>query len=259
MHEDTTAAHPDLRTFATFDAHGGKVTRRVEVLADEPRDDGLVPIRGEHPLGAADERTLHGGSPARGDAVDGWADPAALRDWYRPDRIVVPLTEARAAGLEPGLHADTRTRGRVRIADAEGHVGPDGRAVFRALVGPAADPRVDHPLPRDEVVRIVDVRADATTDDGAAALEVITLPVAPLLAPGVHPDRADDRVGLPPVEHDRRVRVRAFVLVDGERREIERVDVAAGTMWIVGAAGRSVPVALRDAGGDLVRYVTESV
>jgi hypothetical protein len=256
MHDDTTAARPELRTFATFDAHGGKVTKRVEVLPAEPRDDGLVAIRGEHPLGAEDERAVHGGTPTRGDAVDGWADPAALRDWYAPHRVVVPLTEARAAGLEPGLFADTRARGRVRIADAEGHVGPDGRAVFRALVGPVDDPRVDHPLPREEAVRIVEVHAGASTDDGAAAVLVVTLPVAPVLAPGLHPDRADDRAGLPPAAHDRRVRVRAFVLVDGERREIDRVDAAAGTMWLVSGDGPSVPVAMPGSGGDLVRYET---
>ncbi|WIB11882.1 hypothetical protein [Curtobacterium sp. MCPF17_052] len=50
-----TTAPEALRTFATFDGHGGKVSKRVEVLDHEPpvspdgRYDGLVAVRGEHP------------------------------------------------------------------------------------------------------------------------------------------------------------------------------------------------------------------
>jgi hypothetical protein len=234
----------DLRTFATFDSHGGKVSKRVEVLEATPRPDGLVAVRGPHPLGAVDEERA-------GSAVVGWVDPAELRDWYRPDRVVVSHIEARSAGLTAGLFADTRSRGRVRIDGLEGHLGPDGRPAFRTLVGPGDAPVVDAPLPREDVVRIVSVSVEA---DGVV---VTTMPVSPILAPGVYPDRARDRPGLPPVPDDRSVRVRAYSVSRGERSEIERLDERANTMWIAGADGRSVPVAVNGIGPDLVRYTSE--
>jgi hypothetical protein len=233
-----------LRTFATFDSHGGKVSKRVEVLADTPRPDGLVAVRGPHPLGAVDEEPV-------GTAVVGWVDPAELRDWYRPDRIVVPLAEARSAGLVPGLFADSRSRGRVRIDGLEGHLGPDDRPAFRTLAGPGEDPVVDAPLPREDVVRIVSVADEPT------GMVVVTTPVSPILPPGVYPDRAHDRPGLPPAPDRGRVRVRAFSVSRGERSEIERVDERANTMWIAAGDGRSVPVAVNGIGPDLVRYTSE--
>jgi len=265
MTDETPTAVEELRTFATFDSLGGKVSKRVEVLPTEPRPsddgryDGLVAVVGEHPLGALDERPHGHATLARGVPSVGWVDPADLRDWYRPDRVVVPLVEANVAGLEPGLFADTRTRGRVRITDREGHLGPDGRPAFRALVGPPAEPRLDAPLPREEVVRIVSVSPDAVTDAGAAGVAVVTMPVAPVLAPGVYPDRAADRVGLPPAPSRGAVRVRAFSVSGGERHEIERLDEQANTMWIAAPDGQVVPVAVNAVEPDLVRYVAEPI
>lgn len=264
MTDWTSTASDALRTFATLDAHGGKVSKRVEVLAvappaDDPRLAGLVAVRGAWPTGAVDEHTEDGSTPRRGTTTVGWVDPSALRDWYRPDLVVVPLAEARSAGLRPGLFADSRTRGRVRIADREGHVGPDGRPAFRALAGRPGDLRLDAPLPRDEVVRVVEVREDAQTDTGASGLAVLTTPVLPVLAPGVYPDHAGDRAGLPPAPAPSSVRVRAFWVERGERSEIVRVDAPANTMWVDRGAPDLVPVAVSHVGADLVRYVTEAV
>lgn len=176
----------DLRTFATFDGHGGKVSKRVEVLDHEPPTAGpyagLVAVRGEHPLGALDERPVDDGADlARGVPSIGWVDPGTLRDWYRPDRVVVSRLEARRSGLEPGLYADSRGRGRVRIDGLEALLAPDGRPAFRALAGPADAPVVDVPLPTDQAVRLVAVRA---VEDG---LEVVTTPVSPFLSPAATP------------------------------------------------------------------------
>jgi hypothetical protein len=262
---DETTLPEALRTFATYDSHGGKVSKRVEVFPDdEPRaaDDryaGMVVVRGPYPTGALDERAEDGGPLLRGTTAVGWVDPGDLRDWYRPDLVVVPLTEARTAGLRAGIFADTRTRGRVRIDDREGHVGPDGRPAFRALAGTDEDPRLDLPLPRDEVVRVVEVSEDARTVTGASAIAVLTTPVLPLLAPGVYPDHAGDRAGLPPAPAPGSVRVRAFWVEQGERAEIVRLDPRANTMWVDRGAGTAVPVAVSGIGADLVRYVTEAV
>ncbi len=234
----------DLRTFATFDGHGGKVSKRVEVLDHEPAAgspyEGMVAVRGQHPLGAVDER------PA-GSAVVGWVDPATLRDWYRPDRIVVSRLEARRSGLEPGTYADSRGRGRVRIDGLEAQLGPDGRPAFRALAGPTDAPVVDVPLPTDQAVRLVAVRA---VDEG---LEVVTTPVSPFLSPGVVATYDDDVVGLPPRPATGDVTVSAAVLLDGSLHEVERIDERAATIWIR-RAGRSVPIAASGVGPDLVRY-----
>jgi hypothetical protein len=244
----------DLRTYATFDGHGGKVSQRVEVLDHAPRDEhhaGLVAVRGAHPLGAIDERAVDDDAElARGVASIGWVDPATLRDWYRPDRVVVSRIEARRSGLEPGVYADTRGRGRVEIDGQEAHLGPDGRPAFRALAGSGV---VDVPLPKDQVVRLVTVTADATTPSGAAGIEIVTTPISPLLAPGTYPAFADDVPGLPPRDPSGRVVVTASVLLEGSLHPVERLDEPANTLWIT-RDGRSVPLAANEVGPDLVRY-----
>ncbi|WP_144762429.1 hypothetical protein [Curtobacterium sp. 9128] len=240
---------PDLRTFATFDGHDGKVSKRVEVLdhADD-RYEGLVAVRGERPLGALDEREV-------GSASIGWVDPATLRDWYRPDRVVVPVIEARRSDLQPGTYADTRGRGRVRIDGLEAHLGPDGRPAFRALAGSGV---VDMPLPKDQVVRLVTVTADAVTASGAAGVEIVTTPISPLLAPGRYPAYADDVPGLPPRPASGTVLVTASVLLDGTLSPVERLDEPANTLWVT-RDGRSVPIAANEVGADLVRYTATPV
>lgn len=243
---------PDLRTFATFDGHGGKVSQRVEVL-DHADDDheGLVAVRGAHPLGAVDERAADDDAElARGVASIGWVDPATLRDWYRPDRVVVSAIEARRSDLTPGTYADTRGRGRVRIDGLEAHLGSDGRPAFRALAGSGV---VDVPLPKDQVVRLVTVRDDVRTATGAAGVEIVTTPISPLLAPGEYPAWARDVPGLPPRASSGRVVVRASVLLDGELFPVERLDEPANTIW-VRRDERSVPIAANEIGPDLVRY-----
>ena len=240
---------PDLRTFATFDGHGGKVSKRVEVLDhSDDRYEGLVAVRGEHPIGALDERPV-------GSASIGWVDPATLRDWYRPDRIVVSSLEARRSDLQPGTYADTRGRGRVRIDGLEAHLGPDGRPAFRALAGSGV---VDLPLPKDQVVRLVVVTADAVTASGAAGVEIVTTPISPLLAPGTYPAYADDVPGLPPRPASGQVSVSAAVLLDGSLSPVERLDEPGNTLWIT-RDGRSVPIAANEVGPDLVRYTAVPV
>jgi hypothetical protein len=248
---------PELRTWATFDGHGGKVSKRVEVLDHlDDRYEGLVAVRGEHPLGALDERAVDDDAElARGVASIGWVDPATLRDWYRPDRVVVPLVEARRSGLEPGVYADTRGRGRVRIDGQEAHLSPDGRPAFRAL---AASGVVDAPLPKDQVVRLVTVTADAATPTGAAGVEIVTTPISPLLAPGTYPAFADDVPGLPPRTSSGRVEVRAAVLLEGSLHPVERLDEPGNTLWVA-RDGRSVPLAANEVGPDLVRYTSVPV
>ncbi|MBT2502776.1 hypothetical protein [Curtobacterium sp. ISL-83] len=244
--------HSDLRTYATFDGHGGKVSKRVEVLDHEPTASGpyagLVPVRGEHPLGALDERAAdESAALSRGVPSIGWVDPATLRDWYRPDRVVVTRLEARQSGIEPGLYADSRGRGRVRIDGREAVLAPDGRPAFRALAGPADAPVVDLPLPKDQAVRLVSVAAVA---DG---LELVTTPVSPFLEPGEYPVYGDDVPGLPPRAPSGRVLVRAAVLLDGELHRVERIDEPAATIWI--RRGEAVvPIAASGVGPDLVRY-----
>jgi hypothetical protein len=236
----------DLRTFATFDGHGGKVSKRVEVLDHQPAPggphEGLVAVRGPHPLGALDERAAE-------DATHriGWVDPATLRDWYRPDRVVVSRIEARRSGIEPGTYADSRGRGRVRIDGLEARLAPDGRPAFRALAGSADAPVVDVPLPTDQAVRLVAVRA---VDEG---LEIVTAPVSPFLSPGRYPAFGDDVVGLPPRASTGDVTVSAAVLLDGTLHEVERIDERAATIWIR-REDRSVPIAVSSVGPDLVRY-----
>jgi len=247
----------DLRTFATFDGHGGKVSKRVEVLDHEPPAgsplEGLVAVRGEHPLGARDERAAdESAALSRGVPSVGWVDPAALRDWYRPDRVVLTRLEARQSGIEPGVYADSRGRGRVRIDGLEAHLAPDGRPTFRALAGPTAEPVVDVPLPTDQAVRLVAVTA---VDEG---LEVVTAPVSPFLQPGEHPAYGDDVVGLPPRPKSGRVRVAASVLLDGELHEVDRIDERAATIWIR-RDDRVVPIATSAVGPDLVRYAATAV
>jgi hypothetical protein len=242
----------DLRTFATFDGHGGKVSKRVEVLDHEPPagspHEGLVAVRGEHPLGAIDERAADDSAAlARGAESIGWVDPATLRDWYRPDRVVVTRLEARRSGLEPGVYADSRGRGRVRIDGLEARLGPDGRPAFRALAGSTDAPVVDVPLPTDQAVRLVVVTEVA---DG---YEVVTAPVSPFLSPGVHTAYDDDVPGLPPRPATGRIAVRAAVLLDGELHEVERVDERAATIWLR-RDGAVVPIASSAVGPDLVRY-----
>jgi hypothetical protein len=241
----------DLRTFATFDGHGGKVSKRVEVLDHEPSAGGpyagMVAVRGEHPLGAVDERPADAASPAPGSPVVGWVDPATLRDWYRPDRVLVTRLEARRSGIEPGTYADSRGRGRVRIDGLEARLGRDGRPTFRALAGPADAPVVDVPLPTDQAVRLVTVRA---VDDG---FEVVTVPVSPFLSPGPVATYDDDVVGLPPRPTTGDVTVSAAVLLDGSLHEVERIDERAATIWIR-RDGRTVPIAASGVGPDLVRY-----
>ena len=242
---------PDLRTYATFDGHGGKVSKRVEVLDHAPLDDryaGLVAVRGEHPLGALDERAVDDDAElARGVASIGWVDPATLRDWYRPDRVVVPLIEARRSGLEAGVYADTRGRGRVQIDGREAHLAPDGRPAFRALAGPADAPVADVPLPTDQAVRLVVVRH---VEEG---LEIVTTPVSPFLSPGHYTAYDDDVVGLPPREATGHQVVSAAVLLDGTLHQVERIDERAATIWIR-QGDRSVPIAASSIGPDLVRY-----
>jgi len=244
----------DLRTYATFDGHGGKVSQRVEVLDHTPPaagpHAGLVPVRGSHPLGALDERPADEDADlARGVASIGWVDPATLRDWYRPDRLVVSRLDARRSGLEPGLYADSRGRGRVRIDGLEAHLAPDGRPAFRALAGPVGAPVVDVPLPTDQAVRLVAVRA---VDEG---LEVVTTPVSPFLEPGRHEVYGADVVGLPPRPATGRVEVRAAVLLDGDLHEVDRIDERAATIWLRrGGSDLPVPVAASAVGPDLVRY-----
>ncbi|MGN7190331.1 hypothetical protein [Curtobacterium sp. MCBA15_004] len=244
----------DLRTYATFDGHGGKVSQRVEVLDHTPPAAGpyagLVPVRGAHPLGAVDERPADEDADlARGVASIGWVDPATLRDWYRPDRIVVSRLEARRSGLEPGRYADSRGRGRVRIDGLEAHLAADGRPAFRALAGPVDAPVVDVPLPTDQAVRLVAVRA---VDEG---LEVVTTPVSPFLAPGQHAVYGADVVGLPPRPATGTVEVRAAVLLDGDLHEVERIDERAATIWLRrDGSEEPVPVASSAVGPDLVRY-----
>lgn len=290
-----TTAPEDLRTFATFDGHGGKVSKRVEVLDHRPpvspdgRYDGLVAVRGEHPLGALDERAADDSAElARGVASIGWVDPATLRDWYRPDRVVVSLLDARRSGLEPGVYADSRGRGRVRIDGQEAHLAADGRPAFRALAGSVDAPKVDVPLPMDQAVRLVVVSAAGTgdapaagsgdapadgsgaapadgtvgrpvrTESGALGVEVVTTPVAPVLSPGEYPTYADDVPGLPPRPASGRVRVTASVLLDGSMHRVDRLDGPANTLWIE-RGGRVVPVAASDVGSDLVRYTATPV
>lgn len=242
----------DLRTFATFDGHGGKVSKRVEVLDHEPSAggpyEGLVAVRGAHPLGALDERAADESvALARGAESIGWVDPATLRDWYRPDRLVVSRLEARRSGLVPGAYADSRGRGRVRIDGLEARLAPDGRPAFRALAGSAEAPVVDVPLPTDQAVRLVAVRA---VDEG---LEVVTAPVSPFLSPGRYPVFGDDVVGLPPRGTTGDVLVSAAVLLEGALHEVERIDERAATIWIR-RGDRTVPVAASSIGPDLVRY-----
>uniref|UniRef100_A0A942SXU4 Uncharacterized protein n=1 Tax=Neobacillus citreus TaxID=2833578 RepID=A0A942SXU4_9BACI len=246
----------DLRTFATFAAHGGKVSKRVEVLDHEPDAggpyEGLVAVRGEHPLGAVDERAADDSAElARGVASIGWVDPATLRDWYRPDRVVVSRLDARRSGLVPGTYADSRGRGRVRIDGLEARLGTDGRPAFRALAGPDDEPVVDVPLPADQAVRLVVV---SEVDD---CLEVVTTPVSPFTAPGEH-DVFADVPGLPPRPAVGRVRVAASVLLDGSLHHVERIDERAATMWIR-RDGDVVPIALSAVGPDLVRYTAVPV
>ncbi|MFJ3028290.1 hypothetical protein ACIPEQ_05540 [Curtobacterium sp. NPDC087080] len=247
----------DLRTFATFDGHGGKVSKRVEVLDHEPSTAGpyagLVPVRGEHPLGALDERPADDGADlARGVASIGWVDPATLRDWYRPDSVVVTRLEARRSGLEPGTYADSRGRGRVRIDGLEARLAPDGRPAFRALAGPVDAPVVDVPLPTDQAVRLVAVRP---VEDG---LEVVTTPVSPFLSPGRHAVYGADVVGLPPRPSTGQVSVQAAVLLDGSLHEVVRIDEQAATIWIR-QGDTEVPIAASGVGPDLVRYTATPV
>lgn len=242
----------DLRTFATFDGHGGKVSKRVEVLDHEPSAGGpyagLVPVRGEHPLGAIDERAAdESAALARGAESIGWVDPTTLRDWYRPDRVVVSRIEARRSGIEPGTYADSRGRGRVRIDGLEARLAPDGRPAFRALAGSADAPVADVPLPTDQAVRLVVVQP---VEDG---LEIVTTPVSPFLSPGRHPAFGDDVVGLPPRRTAGHVHVSAAVLLDGELHDVERIDERAATIWIR-RGERTVPIAVSSVGPDLVRY-----
>ena len=261
-----TTAPEALRTFATFDGHGGKVSKRVEVLDHEPpvspdgRYDGLVAVRGEHPLGALDERAADDSAElARGVASIGWVDPATLRDWYRPDRVVVSLLDARRSGLEPGVFADSRGRGRVRIDGREAHLAADGRPAFRALAGTADAPKADVPLPMDQVVRLVVVSSGVTdTLTGASGVEIVTTPVTPVLSPGEYPVYADDVPGLPPRPASGRVLVAAAVLLNGSMHRVDRLDEPANTIWIE-RGGRVVPVAASDVGGDLVRYTATPV
>ncbi|MCA5923722.1 MULTISPECIES: hypothetical protein [Curtobacterium] len=247
----------DLRTFATFDGHGGKVSKRVEVLDHEPPagspHEGLVAVRGEHPLGALDERAAdESAALSRGVPSVGWVDPAALRDWYRPDRVVLSRLEARQSGIEPGLYADSRGRGRVRVDGLEARLAPDGRPALRALAGPADAPVVDVPLPTDQAVRLVAV---TEVDEG---LEVVTAPVSPFLQPGEHPAFDDDLVGLPPRPASGRVVVSASVLLDGSLHAVERIDERAATIWIR-RDDRTVPIATSAVGPDLVRYTATPV
>ncbi|WP_242090403.1 hypothetical protein [Curtobacterium sp. DN_7.5] len=242
----------DLRTFATFDAHGGKVSKRVEVLDHEPPAgsplEGLVAVLGEHPLGAVDERAAdHSSALSRGARAIGWVDPATLRDWYRPDRVVITRLEARRSGIVPGLYADSRGRGRVRIDGREALLAPDGRPAFRALAGPDDAPVVDVPLPKDQAVRLVAV------SDVADGLEIVTTPVSPFLTPGPHTAYDADVPGLPPRPATGTVLVSASVLIDGTLYEVERIDERAASMWIR-REGSVVPIALSTVGPDLVRY-----
>ncbi|MBT1623204.1 hypothetical protein KK101_10955 [Curtobacterium flaccumfaciens pv. oortii] len=242
----------DLRTFATFDGHGGKVSKRVEVLDHEPvagsRHEGLVAVRGEHPLGALDERAAdESAALSRGVPSVGWVDPSTLRDWYRPDRVVITRLEARQSGIEPGLYADSRGRGRVRIDGLEARLAPDGRPAFRALAGSEAPWVVDVPLPTDQAVRLVAV---AEVDEG---FEVVTAPVSPFLQPGEYAAYDDDVPGLPPRPSSGRVVVSATVLLDGSLHEVERIDEQAATIW-VRREGRTVPIATSAVGPDLMRY-----
>ncbi|KQO61479.1 hypothetical protein [Curtobacterium sp. Leaf261] len=260
MNDDTTT-DPGLRVFATIDSHDGKVSRRVEVLPVDPpstpdgRYDGMVVVRGEHPTGALDPQPVDDAdaSLVRGAWSIGYAAPADLHDWYRPDRVVVPHAEARVSGLTAGTFADTRTRGRVRIDGREAHIAPDGRPAFRTLVG-SDDVRVDVPLPRDEVVRLVEIDTEATTDTGAAGVMVRSVPVLPILPPGEHPDRSSDVVGLPPRDTGTRVAVRASWIVRGERVAIVRVDAEANTAWIGRPGQEPTPIAANVIDADLVRY-----
>lgn len=242
----------DLRTFATFDGHGGKVSKRVEVLDHEPSagspHEGLVAVRGEHPLGALDERAADDSAALeRGVESIGWVDPATLRDWYRPDRVVVSRLEARRSGIEPGTYADSRGRGRVRIDGLEARLAPDGRPAFRALAGSGDAPVADVPLPTDQAVRLVAVRP---VDEG---LEIVTAPVSPFLSPGRYPAFGDDVVGLPPRPVTGHVHVSAAVLLDGELHDVDRIDERAATIWIR-RGDRTVPIAASSVGPDLVRY-----
>lgn len=243
----------DLRAFATFDAHGGKVSKRVEVLDHEPPAgsplEGLVAVRGEHPLGAVDERAADDSAAlSRGEPAIGWVDPATLRDWYRPDRVVITRLEARRSGIVPGLYADSRGRGRVRIDGREALLAPDGRPAFRALAGPDDAPVVDVPLPKDQAVRLVAVTA---VGEG---LEIVTTPVSPFLSPGRYAAYAADLPGLPPRPSTGTERVTASVLLDGALHPVDRIDERAATMWIE-RGGSVVPIALSGIGPDLVRYV----
>jgi hypothetical protein len=242
----------DLRAFATFDAHGGKVSKRVEVLDHEPPAgsplEGLVAVRGEHPLGAVDERAADDSSAlSRGEPAIGWVDPATLRDWYRPDRVVITRLEARRSGIVPGLYADSRGRGRVRIDSREALLAPDGRPAFRALAGPDDAPVVDVPLPKDQAVRLVAVTAVAE------GFEIVTTPVSPFLSPGTYAAYAADVPGLAPRAATGSVRVTASVLLDGALHAVDRIDERAASMWIE-RDGSVVPIALSGIGPDLVRY-----
>lgn len=249
----------DLRVFATLDTRSGKVSQRVQVLVERVDDEhpGLLAVIGAHPLEAAEEHPLDGTDrrPTRGERVMGWVPPTALRDWYRPDRLSISRHEAAAAGITPGLFADTRARGRVRIADPEGHLGPDGRPAFRALTASSTGPTLDAPLPRDEVVRLVTVETD-DPETADASVTVVSRPVAPVLPPGLYPDHAGDLPGLPARPAARMLRVRAFVVADGARHEVTRVDEQAHTVWVE-RDGRSVPFAVSAFGPDLFRYTAE--
>lgn len=266
---DETTTTTGLRTFATIDSVGGKVSKRVEVLPVEPpatpdgRYDGMLVVRGEHPTGAIDPRAES--SPPddlplqRGALTVGYAPASSLRDWYAPDRIVVPGGD----GPAPGTYAETRTRGRVRIDGLEAHIAPDGRPAFRALVrsGTTGSDVVDQALPREDVLRLVTVRPSTQelpdASAGGSTLELLSVPVLPVLPPGRYPDRSRDVRGLPPRDDAAALVVRAFWLEAGTRVEVVRVDEQAFTAWIVRTPGSDpVPVSIGAVQADLVRYDT---
>lgn len=255
MSDETTTAPAGLRTFATIDSSGGKVSKRVEVLAIEPpvtpdgRYDGMLVVRGEHPTGALDPRAESDADLARGVVTVGFAPASSLRDWYAPDRVDL----APDAGLAPGTYAETRTRGRVRIDGLEAHLAPDGRPAFRTLVrsGASGTDVVDVPVPREDVLRVVTV----TPSPDGPALSLVSVPVLPVMSPGTCPDRAADVPGLPPRDDSGTVRIRAFWIEHGARAEIVRVDEPAYTAWVVRAAeSEPVPISVAAIGADLVRY-----
>lgn len=254
---DETTTTAGLRTFATIDSVGGKVSKRVEVLPIEPpetpdgRYDGMLVVRGEHPTGALDPRsdTSNEVPLERGALTVGYAPASSLRDWYAPDRVTVPVDD----GPAPGTYAETRSRGRVRIDGLQAHLAPDGRPAFRALVrsGALGSDVVDVAVPREDVLRLVTVEP---TSDGSS-LELVSWPVLPVLAPGRYPDRSADVPGLPaPADSAHRL-VRASWIEDGALVEIDRVDEQAHTAWIVRTPGADpVPVSMGAIRADLVRY-----